>query len=133
MKRTVFEQFAIVKEDSAALFTARLNEQLYDLRDSSPAVRFSENDPLCAYINYTKVVEDPETASEKAEAEGVKFCCYQCPVFKAPTKEDGTEDKRCKWGECEHAELGRVPRHATACDYLYELIASKEVRLCFTK
>lgn len=131
MKSSVYEQFAIVQENSASLFTARLNEELYRLRDSRPAVKFSESDPLCAYIHYTVSVNTPESVAEASELEGVHFVCSQCPFFNPVMKEDGSEDKRCKWGDCEHAEYGRTLKTGSACDKLYELIKEGDVRLCF--
>lgn len=132
MKNSVYEQFAIVKEDTASLFTAKLNEQVYALREYSPVVTFSDADPLCAYIKYVARISVPETLSEEYEAQGVRFICKQCPFFKPAEKDDGSEDKRCKWGECEHAEFGRTYKTSAACDKLYELIREGDVKLCFT-
>ena len=131
MKNSVYEQFAIVKEDSAALFTAKLNEQIYALREYDPVVSFSDADPLCAYIKYVARISVPESISEEYETRGVSFICAQCPFFKPATKDDGSEDKRCKWGNCEHAELGRTFKTSSACDKLYELIKEGDVKLCF--
>lgn len=131
MKTSVYEQFAIVKEDSAALFTAKLNEQIYALREYSPVVTFSDADPLCAYIKYVASVSVPESLSEEYEEQGTRFICAQCPFFKPVTKGDGSEDKRCKWGNCEHAEFGRTYKTSRACDKLYELIKEGDVKLCF--
>ena len=131
MKTSVYEQFAIVKEDSAALFTTKLNEQIYALREYSPVVTFSDADPLCAYIKYVASVSVPESLSEEYEEQGTRFICAQCPFFKPVTKDDGSEDKRCKWGSCEHTELGRTFKTSSACDKLYELIKEGDVKLCF--
>ena len=131
MKTSVYEQFAIVKEDSAALFTAKLNEQIYALREYSPVVTFSDADPLCAYIKYVASVSVPESLSEEYEEQGTRFLCAQCPFFKPVTKDDGSEDKRCKWGGCDHAEFGRTYKTSRACDKLYELIKEGDVKLCF--
>ena len=101
MTFSTYEQFAIVREDSAALLTEKLNEQVYALRQYKPVVTFSDSDPLCAYIS---------------------------PVL----KDDGEQDKRCKWGNCEHAEFGRTYKTSPACDKLYDLIREGDVKLCFT-
>ena len=129
MKTQSLEQFAIVKEDSASLFTARLNEELLKLKGNNPHVRFSEADPLCAYIDYTINETTPETVSEASEIAGVSFVCAQCPHFRAPLRDDGEVDKRCKYGDCEHTELGRTFKTSRACDILYELIASGNCRI----
>lgn len=131
MKYSVYEQFAIVKEDSASLFTEKLNETMKGLRGNGPSVNFSKADPLCAYITYTVNESTPETVSEASEVEGVSFVCAQCPYFIPPLKDDGTEDKRCKYGDCKHAELGRTYRTAKACEKLYELIKEGDVKICF--
>ncbi len=133
MKSSVYEQFAIVREDSASYFTQKLNEEIYRLRDANPSVRFSESDPLCAYIHYTVRESHPETIAEASALEGVSFVCAQCPLFQPILREDGEVDKRCKWGDCEHAEFGRTYKTSGACDKLYELIKEGDVRLCFTE
>lgn len=130
MKSSRYEQFAIVREDSASLFTDRLNETLYRLKDNNPIVKFSESDPLCAYIKYSISETTPETISEASEMEGVSFVCAQCPYFKPILKADETVDERRKYGDCEHAEMGRTLKNARACDRLYELIKEGSVRLC---
>ena len=132
MKRSSYEQFAIVHADSAPLFNQQLNEEIRRLKDNSPVVHFSESIPFYAQIKYIVNEEAPETISEASEMEGVRFVCAQCPYFKAPLKDDGTEDKRCKYGDCEHTELGRTFKSSPACEKLYELIAEGGVRICFT-
>ena len=133
MKRSRYEQFAIVHADSASLFQKQLNEEIYRLRDNDPVVTFSESIPFYAQVKYSVDNTTPEKISEEYELQGVQFVCAQCPFFKAPLKEDGTEDKRCKYGDCEHTDLGRTFRNTLACDKLYELIAEGGVKLCFTE
>ena len=131
MKRSRFEQFAIVQADSASLFNEQLNAEIYRLKDNNPVVKFSESIPFYAQIKYTVDSTTPETVAEASELEGVSFVCAQCPYFKAPLKDDGTPDRRCKWGDCEYAELGRVLKMSPACDKLYEAIQEGDVKLCF--
>ena len=131
MRSSTYEQFAIVSADSASLFTEQLNAEVYRLRDNYPVVKFSESIPFYAQIKYVVHIDTPETISEASEVEGVHFTCYQCPHFKPVLKEDETEDRRCKYGDCEFAELGRVLKTSRACDRLYELIKEGSVKLCF--
>lgn len=133
MRSSVYEQFATVHEDSASLFDARLNEKVRELHAFNPKVKFSESIPFYAHISYTVNENIPETVSEASEMEGVSFVCFQCPYFQPVLKEDGTMDKRVKWGDCEHAELGRTYKTAAACERLYELIKEGDVKLCFTE
>ena len=132
MKRSSYEQFAIVSADSAPLFNQQLNEEIFRLRDRNPVVKFSESIPFYAQIKYRVNTETPETVAEASAVEGVRFVCAQCPYFKAPLKDDGTEDKRCKYGDCEHTELGRTFKNTPACEKLYELIAEGGIKICFT-
>ena len=132
MKRSSYEQFAIVSADSAPLFNQQLNEEIRRLKDNNPVVHFSESIPFYAQIKYIVNEETPETISEASEMEGVRFVCAQCPYFKAPLKDDGTEDKRCKYGDCEHTELGRTFKNSAACEKHYELIAEGGIKICFT-
>ena len=132
MKRSRYEQFAIVTSDSAPLFEQRLNAEIERLKDNNPSVHFSEStSPFYARINYIVDTETPETVAEASEAEGVSFVCLQCPYFKPSLRDDGEIDKRVKWGDCEHAELGRTLKTAPACEKLYELIKEGDVKLCF--
>lgn len=132
MKRSSYEQFAIVAADSASLFTERLNAEIHRLRDNNPVVEFSEStSPFYARIKYVVNSETPETIAEASAVEGVSFVCLQCPYFKPATKADGEVDKRVKWGDCEHTELGRTIKTAPACERLYELIKEGDVKLCF--
>ena len=133
MKCSSYDQFAIVSADSAPQFTQELNETIYRLRDNNPVVKFSESIPFYAQIKYRVNENTPETISEASEVEGVRFVCAQCPYFQPILKADETEDKRCKFGDCPHAELGRVLKQAPACDRLYELIKEGSVKLCFTE
>ena len=131
MRSSIYEQFAIVHADSALLFTERLNTEVYRLRGNNPVVKFSESIPFYAQIKYTVNENIPETVAEASEIEGVRFVCAQCPIFKPVLKEDETEDRRCKYGDCEFTELGRTLKTAPACDRLYELIKEGGVKLCF--
>ena len=131
MKRSTYEQFAIVSADSASLFTERLNAEILRLKDNNPVVKFSESIPFYAQIRYTVNTEAPETIAEASAVEGVSFVCLQCPYFKSATRADGEIDKRVKWGDCEHTELGRTLKTAPACERLYELIKEGDVQICF--
>lgn len=131
MRSSSYDQFAIVSADSAPLFNQELNETIYRLRDNNPSVKHSESIPFYAIIKYRVNENTPETIAEASEIEGVSFVCEQCPYFVTALKDDGTPDKRVKYGDCPHAELGRVLKHQRACDKLYELIQEGGVKLCF--
>ena len=132
MKRSNFEQFAIVSSDSASLFTEQLNAEIMRLKDNNPVVQFSEStSPFYARIKYVIDTEAPGTIAEASAVEGVSFVCLQCPYFQPALREDGEIDKRVKWGGCEHTELGRTLKTAPACEKLYELIKEGDVKLCF--
>ena len=133
MKCSSYDQFAIVSSDSASSFTQQLNNEIYRLKDHDPVVKFSESIPFYATIKYRVNENKPETIAEASEMEGIRFMCSQCPYFKPALREDGEIDRRVKWGDCEHAELGRVLKTAPACDRLFELIKEGGVRLCFTE
>ena len=132
MRSSRYEQFAIVASDSASDFAEQLNEEIKRLKDYNPVVLFSEStSPFYARIKYVVNKEAPETIAEASEVEGVSFVCLQCPYFKPATRADGEIDKRVKWGDCEHAEMGRTLKTSRACEKLYELIKEGDVRLCF--
>ena len=131
MKNSVYEQFATVHEDSASLFDEKLNEKVRELHAFNPKVTFSEQIPFYAHISYTMKDFIPENVAEASELNGVTFVCAQCPYFSPELKENGEPDKRCKWGNCEHAEFGRTYKTTAACNKLYELIREGDVKLCF--
>lgn len=132
MKNSVYEQFATVHEDSASLFDARLNEMVKELRAFNPKVVYSDHIPFYAHITYCVNETTPETVAEASAVEGVSFVCAQCPYFQPALTQDGEVDKRKSWGDCEHAELGRVKKLDPACDKLFEAIKEGDVRICFT-
>lgn len=130
MKSLVFSQYSTVKANTDALFTAKLNEEVYRLKDKSPNVKFSTCDPLTAYIEYTET----ETQPEPEKVEKLRFVCEQCPHFKPILKADGTIDERCKYGDCDYDgnEFGRSLKKSEACSHLYDLLKEgKGVRICF--
>ena len=135
MKRSSYEQFAIVRSDSAPLFEKQLNEKMYELRENYPEVKFSDSIPLYAQIKYRMETVAPESISEEFEMVGASFVCEQCPYFVPATNKNGSEDLRCKVGDCTHPdnELGRAYKTSPACDHLYELIKEGKVKLCFTE
>lgn len=124
-----YQQFAIVNGDSAQQLTDRLNEKLYELRKKQPTVTF---EGLIARISYTEDERIFEDVSDEYEAAGIKLTCQMCPLFHPVLKSDGTIDKRAKWGGCEYSPLGygQTSRESRACNRLFEMINSGEVKLC---
>jgi hypothetical protein len=130
MKATSIQQFAIVQSDSAPAFEEELNARIRELSNKRPQVKF---DGLTAYISYTETQVHAETKAEQFELNGCCFHCEDCPEFQAILKEDGTEDKRIRYGECQYAEMGRTYRDNKACDMLYTLIKNGRIGLCYKK
>ena len=127
MKSESYQQFAIVASDSAQVLSEKLNAKLYELRHKQPTVTF---DGMIARISYYETVETCEDLRDEYALKGVRLTCQDCPLFSPIRKADGTEDHRVKWGDCDHAHLGRTYRDAAACDRLFQMINSGEVRLC---
>lgn len=130
MKAQSIQQFAIVQSDSAAAFEGELNARIRELSKKNPKVTF---DGLTAYISYFESVSVPESLADEYILKGVCFHCEDCPEFQAIVKEDGTEDKRLKYGECQYAECGRTYKDSPACDMLYKLIKSGRIGLCYKR
>lgn len=127
MKHEHFQQFAIVAADSAQLLTEKLNAKLYELRHKDPTVTF---EGMIARISYQETAEKCETLGDEYALKGVRLTCQDCPLFEPIRKADGTEDKRVRWGDCPHGTMGRTSRDSRACDRLFEMMNSGEVRLC---
>lgn len=132
MRRECFQQYAIVAADSAQSLTEQLNSKLRDLRDKHPQVTF---EGLIARISYTENVYLMDELADEYEAVGIKLSCQDCPMFQPVRKMDGTIDKRAKWGGCEYSPLGygQTTKQSKACNRLYEMINSGEVKLCLAE
>lgn len=125
MRRTSYQQFAIVQGDSAQQLTERLNSKLYELRDKEPTVTF---EGLIARISYMQTDFEEE---QKQERHGLNLMCRDCPMFEPTLKRDGTEDKRTEIGTCRFATDGYTTKRSTACNRLYQMIDEREVKICF--
>ena len=128
MKSKSIQQFAIVRSDSASAFEGELNARIMELSDKNPIVKF---DGLTAYISYTETVRIPEDTSDEYELKGVSFRCEDCPMFDPILKEDGTEDRRVRYGNCELSKYGRTMRDSRACEQLFTMIQNGRVGLCW--
>ena len=133
MKCKSIQQFAIVSADSAPSFEGQLNARVMELSDKNPVVKFVESDPLFARISYNETVKIPEDVGDEYELKGVAFRCEDCPMFTPILKEDGTEDRRVRYGDCELATYGRTMRDSRACDQLFTMIQNGRVGLCWKK
>lgn len=132
MKQERYQQFKTVRAEAPDLFTEDLNRVIYELRDKSPVVRFSETDPLCAYVSFTERFKSPESVSEEYELQGVRFTCEMCPLFSPIMKRDGTPDHRLKYGDCPESEFGRTYKDSAACDKLYQMLKAGRIKLVST-
>lgn len=126
MRRTSYQQYAIIQEETAELLTDKLNQKLKELKDLHPTVSF---EGLTARICYT-VTEEEGTATDGAEDFKIKLKCMDCPMFDPIRKRDGTPDRRMTIGFCPLAEDGHTSTTARACKKLFRMINDKEVRLC---
>jgi len=127
MKCTSYQQFAIVTADSAQTLTDQLNAKLIELADKSPTVTF---EGMIARISYTVSRKTLETLGDEYEERGVRLSCQDCPLYEPILKADGTIDQRIKWGNCPEALYGRTCRDAAACEKLFQMMNSGEVKLC---
>lgn len=128
MKCKSIQLFAIVRSDSASAFEGELNARIMELSDKNPIVKF---DGLTAYISYTETVKIPEDICDEYELQGAKFRCEDCPMFEPIRKEDGTEDRRVRYGNCELAKYGRTMKDSPACEQLFTMIQNGRVGLCW--
>ena len=130
MRSESIQQYAIVMSDSAEDLTEQLNAKLMSLKGKSPSVRF---DGLIAYVSYKEQSLIPESTSDEAKLKGWGLHCSDCPAYEPVMKADGSIDARSKHGGCKYTEFGRTKKDANACDTLYEMLQSGEVRLCFSE
>lgn len=132
MKQERFQQFRTVKADAPEIFTEDLNKAVYELRMKNPVVKFSETDPLCAYVSFTERYQAPESIGDEYELQGVQFTCEMCPMFTPIMKRDGTPDGRLRYGDCPESEFGRTYKDSTACDKLYQMLKAGKIKLVST-
>jgi len=125
-----YPQFRIVEADSAQQLTEELNRILMDLKDKNPTVTFDGF--RIARIAYTETVKDiPEALSDEYRLQGVKLTCEDCPYFERVKKRDGTDDLRKNFGTCPF--YGMEHKRGSACEKLFTMINSGEVKLCLEK
>lgn len=125
-----YQQFAIVKADTAQLFTDSLNAKMYELRQKNPTADIKNE--TFAVISYTETSSTPEDVSEEYELEGLRITCKDCPLFEPIYKADGTEDGRIKYGNCPLCEYGRTYKAGRPCNELFQMINRGEVKLCLS-
>ena len=125
-----YPQFRIVEADTAQQLTEELNRIVKDLKDKNPTVTFDGY--LIARITYTETVKDiPEALSDEYRLEGVNLTCEDCPYFERTKKRDGTDDMRKNFGTCPF--YGMEHKRGHACEKLFHMINSGEVKLCLAK
>jgi len=128
MLKESYQQFAIVREDTAQLFTDTLNATMKELRHKHPIADIKSD--TFAIISYTETDTTPEDISDEYELQGLRITCQDCPFFTPILKADGSEDKRIKYGNCPISEYGRANKTSRACNELFQLINTGEVQLC---
>ena len=127
MKSISYPQFRIVESDTAQGLTEELNRIVKDLKDKNPQVTFDGS--LTARIAYTETEHDiPEELSDEYRLQGVKLTCDDCPYFERAKKRDGSEDLRKNFGTCPF--YGLEHKRSSACEKLFQMINSGEVKLC---
>ena len=130
MKSISYPQFRIVEADTAQELTEKLNEIVMDLREQNPQVTFDGY--LIARVTYTVTEKGiPEDLSDEYRLHGVKLTCDDCPCFERAKKRDGTDDLRKNFGTCPF--YGMEHKRSNACEKLFEMINSGEVKLCLEK
>ena len=127
MKCMSYQQFAIVQGDTAESLTEQLNAKMKELNSKNPTVTF---EGLIARISYTETDREPECLTDEYEAKGVNLFCEDCPYFVPERNANGTIDRRAKKGKCQFAHYGLTQKDCKACERLFEMIQSGEVRLC---
>ena len=126
-------QFAIIRERSASTFEEKLNNRLEELVDDNTEVTFSDVDgDMVARIQYKKSVrvERPDVPMSET---GILFTCADCPYLEPVLNAKGEVNGRIKYGNCQFSEYGRSYKTSPACDVLYNMIRSGEVRLCLSE
>ena len=134
MKSESYKQFATVRSDDTNTFDDELNRKMRDLRWNRPEVQFREQGQnLIAHISYYEREMIPEDLGDVYEMIDVSFKCEDCPMFKPIRNKDGSPNLRVKYGDCPYSEYGRTYKNARACDMLYKMLRSGEVRLCLAE
>ena len=128
MRSISYPQYRIVQSDTAKELTDELNAILKELKDYGPEVTF---EGLTARVAYT-LREDaiPESLADEYRVKGVNLYCEDCPYFERIKKRDGTPDLRKKIGLCPFASGGTTFKDCSACETLFKMINSGEVKLC---
>lgn len=127
MRYSSYTQYCIVTGKTAQELTEQLNAKLYELRAKHPDVTF---EGLIARIAYQEEEDVPESLADEYRMQGVKLTCYDCPYFGPTLNRDGSENQRAKKGTCPFKDYKIAYKDAAACNRLFEMLNSGEVRLC---
>lgn len=115
MKYLKNPRIAVIEAHSATQFEYLINDKMDELAQYKPTLTIEHGRFFRAYIQYTIETVLPETFAERFEICGLYFKCGDCPQFERFKNQDGSVDKRTKYGYCKIRE-GRTHQDASACE-----------------
>lgn len=104
-------------------FDSRLEKLLEEVEAMDPQTTrfFDASIGHCAYVTWKERIRKPENARDRAELQGKKYVCGECPFFELQ------KDRRIKHSICNNGE--RTWYERPACVDLYERIEKGEIQI----
>lgn len=102
-------------------FETKLNSVLEELAGCKTELVFNLNAGFCAYITYTNTKQIPETVEDEYELAGIRFYCYECPMYEIPF------DGRIKYTDCKNGN--KCKAGDCACEWLYREVKAGHISI----
>ncbi len=124
MIRKSYRQREIIQSQNPNEVNDRLNRLMEEKALQDPEITKEDYDPAIGhyvYVQWTVEIREPEDARDRAELEGKKYCCGECPFYVLQ------KDKRIKHSVCNKGN--KTWYEHSACIELYEMIEKGEIEL----
>lgn len=124
MKRTTYQNVAVVHADDPNEFEAMYNERSKSISQGHKIVSqnvTAENHSYVGIIIYEVVETEMDCVADEFHAEGVHYLCRHCPHL------DDPKDRRVKRCSCKYAELGTTHKDHEACEVFYRALKAGSI------
>lgn len=123
MKRRTKYIRRVVSSSDVRKYEQEFNKLADELSDKSPTIQdVFENGTFSTIFTYETEEQIPESAKDRAELEGIRLTCADCPYM----EDDG--DKRKRRFPCQFAEFGWTRSDTAACDKFYRDLMRGDIK-----
>lgn len=101
MKRLRKQKIRVIRQKDPEMFEQAFNNLTDELGTFNLETTIDiNNDCFTAIFQYVEETLIPQTAKEELEAQGLHFCCENCPRFEPMLNNDGSIRQSAKRGSC---------------------------------